>query len=100
MKRPDAMKTTPDVAAWYAQTFRENVDLIKTRTPEQLAETLTFADMFRMPAVLFLHLTMHHSIDHLEQLTVYLRPMGAKIPSLYGESHDDAEARQAKALQA
>ncbi len=63
-----------------------------------LAETSDFAGRFQMPAVLFVRLTMHHSIRG--QLTGYLRPMGAKVPSLYGESYDDAEARKAKAAQA
>ena len=26
---------------------------------------------------------------------MYLRPMGAKVPSIYGESHDATEARLA-----
>ena len=99
-KRPESAKTTADVVTWYERTFRENVDLIKARTPEQLAETVDFLGMFQMPAVLFLRITMHHSIHHRGQLTLYLRPMGAKVPSLYGESYDDAEARKAQAAQA
>jgi hypothetical protein len=27
---------------------------------------------------------------------MYLRPMGAKVPSIYGESYDAAQARLAK----
>jgi hypothetical protein len=26
---------------------------------------------------------------------MYLRPMGAKVPAIYGESYDSAQARQA-----
>jgi uncharacterized damage-inducible protein DinB len=99
-KRPESLKTTADVAAWYARTFRETVELIKARTPEQLAQSVDFFGLFQMPAVLFLRLTMHHTIHHRGQLTVYLRPMGAKVPSLYGESYDDAETRKAQAAQA
>jgi uncharacterized damage-inducible protein DinB len=33
---------------------------------------------------------MNHMIHHRGQLTVYLRLMGAKVPSLYGPSADEA----------
>lgn len=36
-------------------------------------------------------------IHHRGQLSMYLRPMGAKVPSIYGESYDSAQARQARA---
>lgn len=100
LKRPESMKTTADVARWYADTFQENLALIKSRTPEQLAETLDFMGMFRMPAVTFLLVTVHHSIHHRGQLSVYIRPMGGKVPSMYGESYADAEARKAAHAQA
>jgi uncharacterized damage-inducible protein DinB len=30
-----------------------------------------------------------HTAHHRGQLTVYLRPMGAKVPSIYGGSFDE-----------
>jgi len=53
--------------------------------------------MFKLPAVAFLQLSMSHTIHHRGQLTSYLRSMGAKVPSIYGESYDDAQARKAAA---
>ena len=38
---------------------------------------------------------MNHSIHHRGQLSSYLRCMGAKVPSIYGESYDDVQARTA-----
>jgi uncharacterized damage-inducible protein DinB len=38
---------------------------------------------------------MNHTIHHRGQLSSYLRCMGAKVPSIYGESYDDAQARKA-----
>ena len=32
---------------------------------------------------------LHDAIHHRGQLTAYLRPMGAKVPSIYGPSGDD-----------
>lgn len=41
------------------------------------------------PAGLFLWLCLFDSIHHRGQLTAYLRPMGAKVPAIYGPSADD-----------
>jgi uncharacterized damage-inducible protein DinB len=46
--------------------------------------------MVTMPAVNFLRLASAHSIHHRGQLSSYLRPMGAKVPSIYGPSGDSA----------
>jgi uncharacterized damage-inducible protein DinB len=40
-------------------------------------------------------MTMHHTIHHRGQLSTYLRAMGSKVPAIYGESHDSAEAKKA-----
>ena len=37
---------------------------------------------------------LKHSIHHRGQLSMYLRPMGAKVPSIYGESYDSAKAKE------
>jgi uncharacterized damage-inducible protein DinB len=54
--------------------------------------------MFQLPAVMYLSFILNHSIHHRGQLSMYLRPMGAKVPAIYGESYDSAEARKAAAL--
>jgi uncharacterized damage-inducible protein DinB len=40
------------------------------------------------PAIVLLQLILNHTIHHRGQLSTYLRPMGAKMPPLYGPSHD------------
>jgi uncharacterized damage-inducible protein DinB len=45
--------------------------------------------------VMFLMMGMHHTIHHRGQLSSYLRCMGAKVPSIYGESYDAEQARKA-----
>ena len=35
------------------------------------------------------------AIHHRGQLSSYLRSMGAKVPAIYGESYDSAEAKKA-----
>ncbi len=51
--------------------------------------------MMQMPAILYCTLALNHSIHHRGQLSTYLRPMGGKVPAIYGESYDSAEARKA-----
>jgi len=36
-----------------------------------------------------------HAVHHRGQLSTYLRPMGGKVPAIYGESYDSAEAKKA-----
>ena len=57
---------------------------------------IDFRGMFQLPAVGFLQLASNHTIHHRGQLSMYLRPMGAKVPSIYGESYDAAQERIAK----
>jgi len=65
-------------------------------TDEQLLKFVDFRGYFNLRAVMYLGFVLHHTIHHRGQLSVYLRPMGAKVPSIYGESYDAAEARKAK----
>jgi len=54
-----------------------------------------FRGMFQRPALTFLQIGLNHSIHHRGQLTTYLRPMGGKVPAIYGESYDSALAKKA-----
>ena len=68
----------------------------KATSGEALARMVDFRGMFQLPAVGFIHLALNHSIHHRGQLSMYLRPMGAKVPAIYGESYDTTQARLAK----
>ena len=46
-------------------------------------------------AIPYVQFCLNHGIHHRGQFPVYLRPMGAKVPSIYGRSFDDAQARKA-----
>ena len=43
----------------------------------------------------FLWFILFDAIHHRGQLTTYIRPMGGKVPAIYGESYDSAQAKQA-----
>src|SRR5580698_323172 len=92
--RPESIRNAADVSAWYAASFQANFDRVKQLSSEQLLKIIDFRGVFQFPAVMYLQFALNHSIHHRGQLSVYLRPMGAKVPSIYGESYDDAQSRK------
>jgi uncharacterized damage-inducible protein DinB len=93
--RPENIKTSADVAQFYGQEFQKNFDKLMQARGASLIKNVDFRGLFQFPAVVFLQVGMNHSIHHRGQLSTYLRPMGAKVPSIYGESYDAAQARKA-----
>jgi uncharacterized damage-inducible protein DinB len=92
---PDSVKTPAEIAAWYEQRFAKNYEALTKVSGEQLIKMVDFRGMMQRPAVTFVMMGLHHTIHHRGQLSSYLRCMGAKVPSIYGESYDDAQARKA-----
>ena len=80
------------VAKWYAETFEMNFNRLTKLSSGQLVKIIDFRGIRQMPAVIYLLSGMSHTIHHRGQLATYLRPMGAKVPSIYGMSYDDAQA--------
>lgn len=93
--RPDSVKTPAQIGEWYGQSFNKNFAQLQTLTGEQLAKSIDFRGAFAHPAVAFLNFSLHHTIHHRGQLSTYLRAMGGKVPAIYGESYDSAEAKKA-----
>jgi uncharacterized damage-inducible protein DinB len=98
--RPDSIRDAADVAAWYVEAFQTNFERLTKLSGDQLVKIVDVRGLFQLPAIMYLQFLMNHSIHHRGQLSVYLRPMGAKVPSIYGESYDDAQARKAATAQA
>ena len=98
--RPESLKTTEDLTAWYDDQFQSRFEKLATLSGEQLVRIVDFRGMFQLPAVMYLNFVIQHSIHHRGQLSMYLRPMGAKVPAFYGESFDSAAARAASATPA
>ncbi len=92
---PESLKTPAEIAAWYEERHAKNFEALTKLTGDQLLKIVDFRGMFQRPAVSFVMLGLHHTIHHRGQLSAYLRSMGAKVPSIYGESYDDAQARKA-----
>ncbi len=93
--RPDSIKNAKDLTGWYTDNFQPRFEKLTKLSNEQLLKIVDFRGLFQLPSVMYLNFLLHHSIHHRGQLSMYLRPMGAKVPSIYGESYDAAEARKA-----
>ena len=91
---PESAKTPAEVAAWYSESFARNFDKLTQLKGDHLMQITDVRGIFKLPAVAFLQVGMNHTIHHRGQLSSYLRCMGAKVPSIYGESFDDAQARK------
>ena len=82
-------KTVAELASWYEQNFNRAFDKLRAMTPEQLVTQLDFYGAFNFPAFAYLSFIEKHSIHHRGALVTYLRPMGSKVPSIYGGSADE-----------
>jgi len=91
---PETVRTPADVVAWYADRFAAVVGQLKQMSGDQLIRILDFRGVFQFPAYAYVAIGMNHTVHHRGQLSMYLRPMGAKVPSIYGESFDARQARE------
>jgi len=82
-------ETAAEVAAWYHENLKRGADRVAAMTAEQLLTPIDFYGVFNLPAVLYLGFLNNHSIHHRGELATYLRPMGSKVPSIYGGSFDE-----------
>jgi uncharacterized damage-inducible protein DinB len=88
--RYDAQKpaTARELAEWYQARMKEAIAKVRKLTPEQLMTPVDFLGMMKAPLFVYVTLMLHHSIHHRGQLSTYLRPMGGKVPGIYGPSAD------------
>ena len=77
------------LVAWYDTGYAKAVARVKAMTPEQLLKPVDFFGVMKEPGVLYLQFAQDHKVHHRGQLSTYLRPMGAKVPDIYGGSFDE-----------
>jgi uncharacterized damage-inducible protein DinB len=87
-KRPDHIRSAQNVLAWYDENLPPAIARARSLSGEQLAQVIDFFGMMQLPGVAYLNLMVKHSVHHRGQLSAYLRPMGAKVPGIYGPSGD------------
>ncbi len=94
---PPTMPAAPDtmaevIAAWQKATA-EVAALVRAATEEKLGSSITFfagpGTLSQVPLMQVMWLMLLDSIHHRGQLSVYLRMVGGKVPSIYGPTHDE-----------
>jgi uncharacterized damage-inducible protein DinB len=84
----------------HIKSIRDIIDLQRTSVPElvdevrhlgaaELTRTMPLNGRDEHPAVVYLSFLIRHTAHHRGQLCAYLRPMGAKVPSIYDEPGDE-----------
>ena len=87
--RPESLKTPAEVLQWDDEHFEKAVARLAAAKPEELVRPIDFFGFMTFPALQFAGLMCSHSVHHRGQLSSYLRPMGAKVPRIYGPSGDE-----------
>jgi uncharacterized damage-inducible protein DinB len=85
----DKPQTTAQIVEWYDKNFKRAAARVRAMTPEQLLTPVDFMGVFNFPAAFYLGFLNNHSIHHRGELATYLRPMGSKVPCIYGGSYDE-----------
>jgi uncharacterized damage-inducible protein DinB len=96
-KQPEDVKTPAQISAWYVTHMQAATEKIAAYTPEEAAKVLDCFGFLHMPAAGIIDFALHHSIHHRGQFSTYLRPMGGKVPAIYGPSADENPFAQAEA---
>jgi uncharacterized damage-inducible protein DinB len=77
-----------DAITRYKERVPAALDRVRAMPSDKLTNVLDLLGMIQMPAINFLAMTVKHSVHHRGQLSTYLRPMGGKVPGIYGPSAD------------
>ena len=81
--------TDPDaVAKWHEKHLDERLVRLRAMSDDELLRDVDFFGT-KAPAVMWLGIMNNHSVHHRGQLGTYLRPMGSKMPAVYGMSADE-----------
>ena len=85
-KQPE-YKTPAEALAAYEAEVPGLIEQVRALPASKLLVTMSMGP-WSDPAVKYLAVDLRHGVHHRGQLSAYLRPMGAKVPSIYGPSGD------------
>jgi uncharacterized damage-inducible protein DinB len=88
---PESITTPEQLLEWDEEHFAKAIAGLKGAKGEDLVKELNFMNAFVWPAVTFAQLSCSHTIHHRGQLSTCVRPMGGKVPGIYGPSGDTAK---------
>ena len=88
-KAEASLKSAADIVAFYQRNVPDRITQVRALPADKLTREIDFFGMMKAPAVTFLGMANNHSVHHRGQLAAYLRPMGSKVPAIYGGSADE-----------
>jgi uncharacterized damage-inducible protein DinB len=77
-----------DAVARYKAKVPAALDRVRAMPGEKLLGVIDMFGVMQAPGLAFLAMAAKHSVHHRGQLSTYLRPMGGKVPGIYGPSAD------------
>lgn len=86
---PKPADNVAGLVKWYEAEFKKAAARVRAMSPQELLKPLPFFGIMTMPAFLYLQFAQDHNVHHRGQLSTYLRPMGSKVPDIYGGSFDE-----------
>jgi uncharacterized damage-inducible protein DinB len=92
-------KTIAELVGWYDASFKGAIDRVAALSADQLLTPVNFI-IYNLPVVYYLGFVNNHSVHHRGELATYLRPMGSKVPKIYGGSFDEPMPRPEPATSA
>ena len=87
--RADKPTNVAELVTWYDREMKRGIERVRALSATQLLTPVGFLGLFNFPAAFYLAFLNNHSIHHRGELVTYLRPMGSKVPQIYGGSHDE-----------
>ena len=88
-KAEGQFKSVNDVVEFYKKAFPAKLQELRNMSPASMTKEVDFFGFFKSPAVGLLGMANNHGIHHRGQLAAYLRPLGSKVPAIYGGSADE-----------
>jgi uncharacterized damage-inducible protein DinB len=86
--KPSGAQTVSELATWYKAQMPAKLEHVLAMEAASLAPLVDFYGMKR-PNAQYLLVCAVHGAHHRGQLAAYLRPLGGKVPNIYGSSADE-----------
>lgn len=86
---PESVTTPAAAIEWYEQKAPGLIDKLLQTPGETLAAPMSFFGAYNYPMVIYVTFLISHTVHHRGQLAAYIRPMGGKVPCIYGGSADE-----------
>jgi uncharacterized damage-inducible protein DinB len=97
-EKPEGITSPEQISAWYTDRMSAGIEKLSAYTPEEAGKIIDFYGFIQTPAAGIVTFALGHSVHHRGQLSSYIRPMGGKVPAIYGPSADENPFAKAEAV--